>query len=164
MKRINYEEPIGKLSEMDTLYLEVIKKALEERNIYGILFYNDAPRLLPAAIVQGENEGAFTAYMLKCENGKISYAPYDEDHEPLDLENEFCFTREQYEQGVLADLDQQNDTNWMTFFEDKSVWLNLKDLFDDEWDDNNFSGARAYVYDDIYRSVCNAINECADEE
>ena len=69
-----------------------------------------------------------------------------------------------YEQGALADLDQQNDSNWRAYFADESVWLNLKDLFNDEWDENNFSGARAYVYDDIYNSICRAINDCADEE
>lgn len=164
MKRINYEEPIGKLSEMDDLYLDTIKKALEERNIYGILFYNEAPRLHPVAIVYRENEPPHTSYMLKYENGEISCATYDEDREPLELENEFCFTKEQYEQGVLADLDQLKGTNWGTYFADDSVWLNLEDLFSDRWDENNFSGARAYVYDDIYRSVCYAINECADEE
>ena len=164
MKKIKYEEPVGRLSELDDLYLDTIKKALDERNIYGILFYNNPPRLHPAAIVEGDNEPFLTAYMLKYENGKINYAPYDEDHEPLELQNEFCFTKEQYEQGALADLDQQNGSNWGAYFADESVWLNLKDLFNDEWDENNFSGARAYVYDDIYNSICRAINDCADEE
>jgi len=38
MKKIEYEEPVGKLSELDDLYIAKMKEVLKERGIYGILF------------------------------------------------------------------------------------------------------------------------------
>lgn len=162
MKKIEYEEPIGKLSELDDLYIAKMKEVLKERGIYGILFENYPPHLSPIGVYYGANEPDNVAWMLKFEQGKIYLALYDENR-TFDLENDLCFTKEQYEQGILADIDQQRETNWADYFADKRAWMQVEDLMDDD-DEFNFSGGRAYLYDDIYENICMAINECADEE
>lgn len=132
-EKIEYEEPIGKLSELDDLYIAKMKEVLKERGIYGILFENYPPHLSPVGVYYGANEPDNVAWMLK------------------------------FEQGFLADIDQQRESDWTDYFADKRVWMQVEDLMDED-DEFNFSGGRAYLYDDIYDSICRAINECADEE
>ena len=65
MKKIKYEEPVGKISEMIDLYRAKIKEALEERNI-AVVYFGNAPATNP------NDEDYFDCYeMLRYENGEM---------------------------------------------------------------------------------------------
>lgn len=160
MKKIVYEEPIGKLRELEGIYLEKIKEALEERDIYGILFSDDRPACCAAAILQGADEPEYTFAMIKIEKGKLYVSLYDDEYENNYVENAVCFTAEQYKEGILGQIDQCDDSNWEKYFADKEAWREVSDIFDYE---EECCGSRALVLDNIYECVCTAINECANE-
>ena len=160
MKKIVYEEPVGKLRELDDLYISKMKEALKERNIYGILFYDNSPHYHPSGVYYDENDPEFLSYMLKFEQDKIYLALYDEDRS-LNSDKAVCFTKEQYEQGILAELDQDWESDWAEYFADEDAWTQVEDLME-EHDEFNFSGGRAYLYDDIYEHICETINEFVD--
>lgn len=162
MRKIIYEEQVGKLSELDDLYIAKMKEALGERNIYGILFYDNPPHYHPSGVYYGENDPNFVSYMLKFEQDRIYLALYDEDRS-LDSDKSVCFTKEQYKQGILAELDQEWGSDWAEYFANEDAWKQVEDLMDED-DEFNFSGGRAYLYADIYECICETINECADEE
>lgn len=161
MKKIEYNELVGTLRELEDLYIQKIKEALTERGIYGILFSDDRPACCAAGILQGADEPEYTFAMIKIEKGKLYVSLYDDEYENNYVENAVCFTAEQYKDGVLDKIDQQDDSNWAKYFADKNVWREVSDIFDYE---EECCGARAFVLDGIYKSVCIAINECADEE
>lgn len=160
MKKIEYKEPVGTLRELEGMQLKKIKEAFEDRNILGILF-EDCPAYSAAAILQGANEPWFTISMMKFEAGKVYVSLYDEKYEEAYVDTAVCFTKEEYEKGILQDLDEQNQTNWAKYYADERTWKEVEDMFDYE---EECCGARAFVLDGIYECVCKAINECTDEE
>ncbi len=161
MKKIEYESPRGTLRELEGMYLKKIEEAFEERNILGILFSDYSPAYCAAAIIQGAEEYWHTISMMKFENGKIYISLNDEEYEGAYVDTAVCFTKEEYENGVLRDVDNQYSTNWSKYFADERAWQEVGDMFDYE---EECCGARAFVLDNIYDCICSAINECADEE
>lgn len=160
MKKIEYEELVGTLRELEGLYYQKIKEVLTERDIYGILFSDDRPACCAAAILQGADEPEYTFAMVKIEKGKLYVSLNDDEYEDNYVENAVCFTAEQYKEGILDKIDQQDDSNWAKHFADIKAWRELSKIFDYE---EECCGARAFVLDGIYKSVCIAINECADD-
>lgn len=68
MKKIKYEQPVGKPSEMIDLYKAKIKEALDERNI-AVIYFGNAPATNP------NDEDYFDGYeLLKYENGEMLLA------------------------------------------------------------------------------------------
>ena len=136
MKKIMYEQPVGKPSEMIDLYKAKIKEALDERNIAAIYFGN-APATNP------NDEDYFDGYeLLKYENGEMLLAKADGlDDYP---EKSTVLTKEQVEAGALK------NSHFAVAYENADWCL---------WDDVEQEGANSW--DSLYYCLCEAINECA---
>ena len=138
MKKIQYEEAVGAYGEMIDIYAEKVKNALDERNIAVVYFGN-----APAANPNDENWDCYD--MLKYENGEFVLAnACGLDDYP---EESTILTKEEYEAGALAEChfaEAFAKAEWDT-------WYNLEQEGPNSWDS-------------LYYCLCQAINECADEE
>lgn len=138
MKKIVYEELVGEMSEMVEAYRTKIKEALEERNI-AVVWFGNAPN--------PTTDDEFGCYeLLKYQDGLIwhaqSYAEWNENTEVSTV-----LTREQVEAGAVSEYhfaEAFNNAIWQ-------MW---------EWVEEN----GLHSWDSLYYCLCEAINECADEE
>ena len=138
MKKIEYEEAFGSLSKMIDIYRGKIKEALEERNI-AVVYFGNAPAVNPS-------DEYFDCYsLLKYENGEMLLA----DGSGLDEypEESTVLTAEQVAAGEI------NNCHFAKAFA-KANWQ--------LWDDVEEEGTNSW--DSLYYCLCEAINECADEE
>ncbi|MBQ9138357.1 MAG: hypothetical protein IJX65_06970 [Alistipes sp.] len=99
--------------------------------------------------------------MMKFENGEVYISLNDDEYEGAYVDTAVCFTQEEYEKGILQDIDEQNQTNWAKYFADERSWQKVEDMFDHE---EECCGTRAFVLDCIYECICTAINECSGEK
>lgn len=139
MKKIEYEEAFGSLSKMIDIYRGKIKEALEERNI-AVVYFGNAPAVNPS------DDEYFDCYsLLKYENGEMLLA----DGSGLDEypEESTVLTAEQVAAGEI------NNCHFAKAFAQASWRL---------WDDVEEEGPNSW--DSLYYCLCEAINECADEE
>ncbi|MBQ1213647.1 MAG: hypothetical protein IIX81_01300 [Tidjanibacter sp.] len=139
MKKIEYEEAFGSLSKMIDIYRGKIKEALEERNI-AVVYFGNAPAVNPS------DDEYFDCYsLLKYENGEMLLA----DGSGLDEypEESTVLTAEQVAAGEI------NNCHFAKAFAQANWQL---------WDDVEEEGPNSW--DSLYYCLCEAINECADEE
>ena len=143
MKKIKYEQPVGKLSGMIDLYRAKIKEALEERDIAVVYFGSNAPATNP-----NDEEGFLCFEMLKYVNGEMQLAEVNDwDNLGDSSEEPTILTKEQVESGKL------DECHLAEAFAD-AAW--------EYWDDVAQEGAHSW--DSLYYCLCGAINECANEE
>ena len=139
MKKIKYEEPICKMSEMVEAYRTKIKEALEERNI-AVVWFGNAPATNP-------NDEYFECYeLLKYEDGLMWLAQSNAEwNKNTDVST--VLTKEQVEAGAV------NEYHFAETF-NNAIWQ--------MWEWVEEEGANSW--DSLYYCLCEAINNCADED
>ncbi len=139
MKKIEYEAAFGSLSKMIDIYRGKIKEALEERNI-AVVYFGNAPAVNPS------DDEYFDCYsLLKYENGEMLLADGCGLEEYPEVST--ILTTEQVASGEI------NNCHFAKAFA-KANWQ--------LWDDVEEEGPNSW--DSLYYCLCEAINECADEE
>lgn len=139
MKKIVYEEQVAPTKSQEIKqYKNLIKEALAEREIYAVVFSN-APTTDP-------DSDFYECYeLLTFVNGQTRHAQLDEEW----YEQAVVLTKEEFENGALAKIDEKYDTQLEEAFK-TAEWTN--------WDATTSAG-----WDSLYYCLCEAINEACME-
>lgn len=152
MKKIEYEELVGKPRDLINKYREKIKKVFQERNIYGVIFPGRSCPYFNYYAYKDWMEGPWLCLsLLKFENNEIYVSPPKEEFYDNCLSLGFCFTEEQFEQGILSDIDKQYNKKFVVEFSD--TWVTWDKMIED-----NKKGKTA-LWAFLYECICDAIND-----